>query len=75
MKIVTKIRLVVVTLLAVAGSLCANAQSKTVTGVVKDVNNEPIIGASVFAETQGGEIRSVSLRISTVVMQSACPPM
>lgn len=54
MKIVTKIRLVVVTLLAVAGSLCANAQSKTVTGVVKDVNNEPIIGASVFAETQGG---------------------
>lgn len=54
MKIVTKFRLVMVTLLTVAGTLCANAQSKTVTGVVKDANNEPVIGASVVAETQGG---------------------
>ena len=54
MKFVTKFRLVAVMLLTLAGSLCANSQSKSVTGVVKDANNEPVIGASVFAETKGG---------------------
>lgn len=55
MKFSTKFRLLLTTLFALAGVLCAQAQNRTVSGVVKDAHNEPVIGASVFTQPEGGE--------------------
>lgn len=54
MKFSTKFRLLLTTLFALAGVLCAQAQNRTVSGVVKDAHNEPVIGASVFTQPEGG---------------------